>query len=415
MKRPSSRGDYDDDDEDVLRGLVSSKGRNGLSRMEIKTGGIEDDDESDAPALFLKWRWATLLVLGVMSFAAVTVFVTSRHAPKPQSLIHYSCPAAMNPMEKVMEEDFERKYVNGTKSNLTEFLATFREGKFDDWGKTYEQVKEGMYHWKSTHFPPNLNNGDSIYESACGVGLNLYMTLEIVNEVKGIESLVVYGNEYLQASTEKAEAVFDNIAPYRSVKGKICRGDSTDLRFVPSNAFDLVYTGYLSPLSDPLHLNKSLYENYDIYEELCEAEEKIQDPVNRWKSIKLSEVAQKLQNNFYGKWVSEMVRIAKVRRMMGGMRGVSTRLGLKLLCTNFIVFPFSSSFQPGKAVIIEQVSKPYCQAYFDWGGVAKEFWKPAINEYKWDVDPGSLVMEKDKIFRDRYHVFMRKNPAPTWG
>jgi hypothetical protein len=59
------------------------------------------------------------------------------------------------------------------------------------------------------------------------------------------------------------------------------------------------------------------------------------------------------------------------------------------------------------------VSKPYCNAYFDWGGVAKEFWKPAIDEYKWDIDPNSIVMEKDTIFRDRYHVFMRKNPAPS--
>lgn len=66
--------------------------------------------------------------------------------------------------------------------------------------------------------------------------------------------------------------------------------------------------------------------------------------------------------------------------------------------------------KPGKAVIVEQVSHPYCDEYRDWGGVAKEWWKPAIEQYGWDVDPASIIMEKDEIFTNRYHVFMRKNP-----
>jgi len=67
--------------------------------------------------------------------------------------------------------------------------------------------------------------------------------------------------------------------------------------------------------------------------------------------------------------------------------------------------------QPGKPVIVEQVSMPYCDEMYDWGGVAREWWEPAISRYGWDVDPSTIEMEKDTIFRNRYHVFMRKNPA----
>jgi SAM-dependent methyltransferase len=104
-----------------------------------------------------------------------------------------------------------------------------------------------MYHWKSTRFAPHLESGDWIYESACGIGMNLYMTLEILNEVKGIESLKVFGNEYISLSVEVASAVFDSEnPPFKAQKGTICRGDSANLDFVSSNTFDLVYTGYIT-------------------------------------------------------------------------------------------------------------------------------------------------------------------------
>jgi hypothetical protein len=88
-------------------------------------------------------------------------------------------------------------------------------------------------------------------------------------------------------------------------------------------------------------------------------------------------LAQQAQKDWYGAWVGEMARIAK----------------------------------PGKPVIVEQVSPPYCMAFFDWGGVAKDFWYYAAKEntYNWDIDPESIVVEDDTIFLARYHVFMRKN------
>ena len=286
-------------------------------------------------------------------------------------IVQFTCPQEVGLAENYDAENFATHYEQETKkitNNLTHFLETFRTEAFDDWGRPYKDIKAGMYHWKSTKYPAEIEEGDSIFESACGIGLNLYMTLEILREVKNIDTLYVYGNEYLRVSADKANFVFDNAAPNKAKKGTICTGDSTNLYFVPSNAFDLVYTGYISPILDPLHLNlNSTDENYEKYTELCRADD--------WESKKLVELAQEMQQNFYAKWVGEMVRIAK----------------------------------PGKAIIVEQISFPYCEDFLDWGGVNPDWWLPAMSKYGWDVDPISLSMEDDTIFRHRYHVFMRKN------
>jgi hypothetical protein len=101
------------------------------------------------------------------------------------------------------------------------------------------------------------------------------------------------------------------------------------------------------------------------------------DPTEHWAEATLNTISQERQNDWYGNWVSEMARIAK----------------------------------PGVPVIVEQVSPAYCDALFDWGGVPKEWWYDAAvnNTYKWNVDPSSLVIEDDSLFRERYHVFMLKN------
>jgi hypothetical protein len=127
-----------------------------------------------------------------------------------------------------------------------------------------------------------------------------------------------------------------------------------------------------STLLDPLDLDMGVKKNYERYESLCEGE--------IWQDKKLNEIAQQRQNDWFGLWVSEMVRIAK----------------------------------PGAPVIVEQVSYPFCEAYFDWGGVSQAFWTNyAIKKYGWDVDPASIEFEDDRIFRKRYHVFMRKNVLNT--
>lgn len=130
-------------------------------------------------------------------------------------------------------------------TNLTEFLQTFRDAQYEDWGKSYNEVKEGMYHFKSTYFPPYLIDGGTIYESACGNGLNLFMTLEILQETHDIENLFVYGHDPQGGQVTLASAIFDHAAPARGREGNICVADSSQLDFLPANAFDLVFTGYI--------------------------------------------------------------------------------------------------------------------------------------------------------------------------
>ena len=112
-------------------------------------------------------------------------------------------------------------------------------------------------------------------------------------------------------------------------------------------------------------------ENYKYYETICVGE--------TWEDKKLREVAQQRQSDWFGVWVSEMVRIAK----------------------------------PGAPVIVEEVSYPFCEATYDWGGVNQDFWFDAIETYGWDIDPASIEFEDDRLFRKRYHVFMRKHALNT--
>jgi hypothetical protein len=286
--------------------------------------------------------------------------------------VTYECPAIKEyiPNDKEEASWYDEKS-RQIKNNVTEFLSVFRQAEFDNWGHSYEEVKKGMYHWKSNMFR-ELKDGASIYESACGVGLNMYMTLEIVQEELGLTNLAVYGNEYVPESVDIAREVWNvdrrESLPCSAIQGRICTGDSTDLHDVPSAAFDLVYTGYLTPMMDPLDFKESGDGNYARMTTICNSKD---NP----EMVKLAVKMQERQNDWYGQWVGQMIRLAK----------------------------------PGAPVIVEQVSYSFCSAIYDWGGVDQDFWPAAIDRYQWDVDPDSFVFERDTIFRKRYHVYMKKN------
>lgn len=194
--------------------------------------------------------------------------------------------------------------------NVAAYMETFRDMEFDNWGRTYNEMKNGMYSWKSQYFKKELKTNDSIYESACGIGMNLYMTLEILEQISDIHNITIYGNDYASKSVEIAKDLYstnhnNGTFNYRLPSsfgqlGYICEADSTQLDMVPSNSFDLVYTGYISPLKTDTTTNALL-------------------------SFALADQVQQIQNDWYGKWVGEMIRIAK----------------------------------PGAPIIVEQVSYPY--------------------------------------------------------
>lgn len=65
-------------------------------------------------------------------------------------------------------------------------------------------------------------------------------------------------------------------------------------------------TKHSRPINDPLHVNKGdMNDNLKFYKQLCQGTDR--------QSVQLSNMAQRAQEEFYGKWVGEMVRIAKVR------------------------------------------------------------------------------------------------------
>jgi len=154
--------------------------------------------------------------------------------------VTYTCPATETKRAKNDSEmqEFYNK-ING--DDKLDDLENYHTWIYDAWLHDYKSQKDLSRDWKIKHFA-SLKSGDTIYESACGMGLNLAMTLEILNEEHGIKNLVVYGNDYVEKSIEVANALFDNYAPAEAKKGMLCRADSTNLYFVPSNSFDMVYT-----------------------------------------------------------------------------------------------------------------------------------------------------------------------------
>lgn len=221
---------------------------------------------------------------------------------------------------------------------------------------------------------PYLKSGDHIYESACGSGINLLLTAEILLE-NNISSIVVNGNDYLEQSIRLANQIW-NLKAVTEVakKGVLCRGDSTNLSFVPSAMFDLVYTGYIDPILDPLNIlpeNTTQEEKSSFSARLCTSE----NP----KDQETSRKEQTLQEEWFAAWALEMIRIAK----------------------------------PGVPIIAESLDESICTNLEGWGGVDKDWWKSAISVYGFDIDPESIVTKPagfPGIMEKRYHVMMRKNP-----
>lgn len=283
-------------------------------------------------------------------------------------IINYKCPATYgnSKMDDALVDERYNKESQLILDDYEGFLKHFKNKQFDQWGKSYREVKKLMYHWKETRYK-GVPSGGHIYESACGIGLNLYMTLEILAEAHSITDITVYGNDYAVNSVEVARKILTG-APGDSRRGRICPADSSDLSHVPESVFDLVFTGYIAPLVDPLELGLSQPQDAAAaYFALCDSDA-ASDVVKRNE-------AQQKQEDWFASWVSNMVRIAK----------------------------------PGAPVIIEQVSYPLCDARFDWGGVDREWWYVAIDKYHWDVQPKRVDIVTDAIHKKRYHVRLEKN------
>lgn len=131
-----------------------------------------------------------------------------------------------------------------------------------------------------------------------------------------------------------------------------------------------ILIGYIDQLVDPYDIFNTTInpDTSDAIEDLCKAKGDKSD----WAKAKLVDLDQRAQEDWFAKWVSELVRIVK----------------------------------PGKSVLIENVVMPLCDDLNDWGGVRREWWRSAVSKYKWDVDIDSISTWGKKT---RYNVSMRKN------
>lgn len=264
--------------------------------------------------------------------------------------------------------------VNMTEDQIFKLKNNTYDGS--DWN--YYQFKEVMADWKM-RYGKLLKSGDKIFESACGIGINLLMTVDVLETNSSIKDLEVYGAEYRASSTADANNILGQLLPKTgnaTLGTDICRGDATDMFFVPSNSFDLAFTGYIDPIQDPLNLEKDLGRKVK-WEDLCEENG---EPTENGKRD------QAAVEEWYAKWVAELIRIAK----------------------------------PGKPIAIEQVSLPTCKDDLDWGGVNRGWWNYAVMKYGWDINIFSIqikeVYPKDIYPRnvylkgrtERYNVYMEK-------
>ncbi len=286
----------------------------------------------------------------------------------------YTCPN-ISSFESNFNENESSEYTPRDEkilSNLDAYVATFRHRSFDAWSRTFDEYKKDVYSWKSSHFVMNLKTGDAIYESACGTGLNILMTLEIVQQESNgtITNLTFYGNDYVPQSVKIANLLAKrrNFFPSNARLGRICQGNSLNLSYVPSNVFDLVFTGYITPLQNPLDFKYSDESKLlNQYRTICTEKARTREAV----------LMQQRQDDWFGQWVKEMVRIAK----------------------------------PGASILIEQVSLPFCEILYDWGGVNQSFWTRGAREYGWNVEGigfGTNKRSRGAVDSERYHVFMRK-------
>ena len=291
----------------------------------------------------------------------------------------YECPAEIARAENDKLGNFEFYLESNRDGGVDDAILNvkddeaFRETVPDGWATTYSKLKDAKVDWTLQSFLPSLRPGDSIYESACGVGFNLLMTLEILAERANLTGLRAYGSDYVPQSVAEARATLERHAPNGTAVGNVCRGDSTNLSFVPSDSFDLAFTGYIDPLMDPLGLIPDDNDEeacWDQSIDFCASK----DP----GGIVMAKREQEAQEEWFALWVSELIRIVK----------------------------------PGGVVIIEEVAKPICDILADWGGVSKDWWKESVPKYSWNVVVDSIYMSPSRQSRKsksgRYNVAMTK-------
>jgi hypothetical protein len=336
------------------------------------------------------------------------------NANRTKPSVPYRCPLAISTKAANDKDHAFDVYAQDTKLHMMELLHggdvdgdqssilldNLLHETYGAWGITPLQRKALTARWVHWYAEALLNNNNNhgksldesrnqhpktIYESACGVGLSLLVLLQLLQERYNITGLEVYGNEYILDNVITGNWIYRQLlvlaqqtssSLLQVQTGRICQGDSTNLSYVPSNAFDVVFTGYIDPIVDPLELKWTRAQ----YQEYCRSS---RSNTKTNTSLLLKQEQQRVED-WYAKWVGEMIRIAK----------------------------------PGATIVVETISVPKCRMVKGWGGVARKWWKDSVQRsyYSWsrEIDPTSIEIidfDPDRTYsqlRNRYNVKMIK-------
>jgi len=300
---------------------------------------------------------------------------TNALTPALGAIPQFQCPVKPSlPAENDKPGNFD-EYIEDDAaklSNATTFFSEFRSKGYDGFRESFQDAKANVYDYVVNYFVPPLRNGGTIYESACGMAANLLMTLEILAE-NYVADVEVYGNDYVNASVDLANQLLSQTLPAGMHLGKICQADSTNLSHVPSDSFDVVFTGYIDPIIDPLNLaaaDDDIHSGWELSKKRCRSTNET--------DVVLARKEQAEQERWFARWVTEMVRIAK----------------------------------HGGVIVIEEVARPLCELPRDWGGVSQDWWADAVSTYNWDINVSSIRFDSAPRNPDydgiRYNVAMKK-------
>lgn len=325
-----SRIDPDDDDEEFI-GLVS------LNVVDASQDPNENRYLSSSSfiliflSLFVVVATGTMILLVQEDNTAIPIQESPSNSHQDmmranETLPIFSCPADITASKNDKDIHFYGDTRYSKKNWTDEELKKLKMKNVDGWDRSYNFMKQVRKDWILKTFS-ELRPGDGIFESACGKGTNLLMKVELLKEKLGIDGLTVYGIDYRQAPVEEANDMFSQVLPRlgSSLGAPVCRGDATNLFFIPSESFDLSYTGYIDPIIDPLGIESEPGSNLDP-SGLCHEK--------NWTLNKLSKLDQEAQETWYAAWATELIRITK----------------------------------KGKLIVIEEVSLPLCESPNDWGG-----------------------------------------------
>jgi hypothetical protein len=283
---------------------------------------------------------------------------------------------------------------------------------FFDTTMSYEEAKNAMRDFVADHIVPYLpkdRNQFALYEASCGNGWNSWLIIDVLQEmmvqnfsensymgdnVPTSTVVTVYGNDPDAQAVAAANALWQqkvqehhNLSPPVVVVNTICQAESINLSHVPSNAFDVVLTGQLQFLQDPLEFSTD-DNNKSRYRQVCHNAATTRGQKSNalpsddtWMADKLYSILHQRRDDHIGQSVAEMARIAKP--------------GAPILLEHLSLLSFCEMVENGKGMM---------------GGVDRDFWKAHAKQdtYGWNVDPDSVVLENDQMDASRYHVFMLK-------